>query len=182
LQEFSLIGPVRILRGQNYGPAAEEDDCAHGTGVAAQAVGKNLGLAPGADLVFVNQGTNGAPGQLLLEKILEALLLILDDIVAQNLGGKAVVNMSFGINILSVTPQFAQIMGTSYSSPAICHDPVPSPSYSSPSPPPPPRGLRPRAGTHIPYGQYLGPRRLNPLRGGIVGLTRFVWQSRSCGA
>lgn len=60
----------------------------HGTAVAGQAVGKNLGVASSANLVSVIIGTTE-------DQIQDGLAQVYDDIIAKGRQGKAVVNMSW---------------------------------------------------------------------------------------
>lgn len=109
-QEFAGVNiRPEPLRGQAYGPP-RDPDCFHGTGVAAHAVGRNLGTAPGAELVSVETGLGGK-GQKIYERLLETLLLVLDDIIergeqGQDLKGRAVVNLSLVVRGTFVNAKF----------------------------------------------------------------------------
>ncbi|KAH7030553.1 peptidase S8/S53 domain-containing protein [Microdochium trichocladiopsis] len=111
--EFIGIRVASPLKTQNWG-LGYTDDCVHGTAVSALAVGQNLGVARRAILVPVHTGTAFERNSDPAERYLEALVLVLDDILDTNIPkeGKAVVSMSWQIGAGSVPKAYGRVMRT----------------------------------------------------------------------
>ncbi|KAH8678326.1 hypothetical protein BX600DRAFT_545929 [Xylariales sp. PMI_506] len=126
--EFVGANIIANLQGGQFGPSSGQLSCSHGSQVAANVVGATLGVAPGADLVFVEAGIDFDAGVLFVEpglkfpphpcktndvhsvSVLQALVLALDHILENDNGGKAVINMSWSIGLNAANARFAAIL------------------------------------------------------------------------
>ncbi|KAL3454138.1 hypothetical protein BJX65DRAFT_301926 [Aspergillus insuetus] len=110
LPEFDGVNIVTLAKpGETYGPGLRTD-CSHGTMVASLIGGKTFGMAPKVNLIPVGFGqpVKGSP---YFERILEALLRVLDDLEAHPGRGKTtVINMSLAVPIFGTASQYQTIM------------------------------------------------------------------------
>lgn len=100
----------------DYGPTSNNDPW-HGSSVLASAVGQKIGVAPRANVIPVALGGVFQNDQA-VERIIHALLLIYDYISNNNLKGKVVINMSWGVSVkrMQAIKPFGEIFGKVYHS------------------------------------------------------------------
>ena len=96
-----MHGSKRWLYAQ-HADEIESDPLGHGTAMLSKAVGLNHGVAKQADVVIVKMilGALATSLSMSVSSIISALVLILDDIEQQGLQGKAVINCSWGKQML----------------------------------------------------------------------------------
>lgn len=94
-----------------FGPNADySPSYSHGSGVAAQVIGNQVGICPSCTLVVV---TSESPSRKVEkwydfpnEKIIAQLIDTLDDVKKKKRQGKAAVNMSFSYSLSATTSMF----------------------------------------------------------------------------
>lgn len=99
-QQALAAGRIRQLPGRAYDP--DELDDSHGSCVASRIMGEKLGVCKMCTLVWVGyptflyRRTEGVVEQVTTDMLLEQLTATINDVQANNLQGKAVLNLSGG--------------------------------------------------------------------------------------
>lgn len=111
MQQFTGRSIEYLDSQHSFGPKSEyKPDYDHGSGVAAQIIGNQVGICPSCTLVVV---TTKSPNKKVEnwqqypdEKVISQLLDTLDDVKKKKRQGKAAINMSFSYHRRTKTPMF----------------------------------------------------------------------------
>lgn len=112
------------MTGGEYGVANwGVKNIAHGSAVASMVSGAMLGLGKNIQTIIVSSTDGTTPRQApdareILEKVLESLVMVLQDVTTNNRGTSSVVSISWGINPKIVPSQFIERMRRFHSSPS----------------------------------------------------------------
>ncbi|OAX79997.1 hypothetical protein ACJ72_05678, partial [Emergomyces africanus] len=105
-------GSIELLIPPGESPRDNDPQVDHGSGVASKVLGEGLGICKSCNIVMVPQIWLTDPDvdywARLPERVLEAVIMILDDISTKGREGKAVLNISWGQDVLARSELLAQ--------------------------------------------------------------------------